>query len=72
MGEGGVTKVDALNIIIEDARSEDVTATSFKRVYRALRLLGFDGEDMGQALWHMSYADAQGNPLPWTRATRRW
>lgn len=43
-------KTDALYDIIREARADRVTNASVKRTVRGLRTLGFDGEDLVDAL----------------------
>jgi hypothetical protein len=59
-----MTKGDAVNAIIFDARADRSSPTSYRRMLRALRVLGLTEEEQQEALWHLDYLDADRNPYP--------
>lgn len=56
------TKVGALRVIVADVHSDRMTKASYKRVKSALRTLGFEGDDLEEALMVMEYHSLPGAP----------
>ena len=57
-----MTKTDAIEELIRDARRERSSKASYKRICKALAVLDTSGDiDIKRLLYVMEYADEQGN-----------
>ena len=56
-------RIDAILTIIGECRKERISTASEKRQVKALKALGFVGEDIKIALRYLDIADSQGNPF---------
>ncbi len=60
-----IDKVAALNDIIEDARAERSSMTSYKRIKRAAKALALNEYETQKLLYLLSYYGGDNKPLPW-------
>ncbi len=60
-----ITKLEAIKLIITDARREHANQASFKRMVRSVKTLGFEGQELIEVLSHLDYVDDKGKPWRW-------
>ena len=61
-------KAQALIEIVRDARKDRASASSYRRVVKALKVLGLSTPHIRHVLEHLEYVNsATGEPHPWTK-----
>lgn len=57
-----MTKLDALQELLWEARRERSSRTAYRRVQRCLKVLGFTVEESSTILYWLEYHDKDGKP----------
>jgi Holliday junction resolvasome RuvABC DNA-binding subunit len=62
-----MTRLEAVAVLLDEARKERASKTAYKRCVKALNALGFEADEQNAVLAQLEYHDLNGNPYKWLR-----
>jgi hypothetical protein len=62
-----MTRLEAVAVLMDEAKKERVSKTAYKRCVRAVKVLDFAPDEQDAILQQLEYHDASGNPYKWLR-----
>lgn len=66
-----MNKVDAMQVIVNEARQSFYSQASVKRTIKALKCIGYDGEELVGALYVLDICTKDGTPC-YSKTKRTW